>query len=97
MEQENQDPGPRITVSLVVGAAAYILMVANLGRTLGAPFFKEVAPLVLIHVAVILQIVELWRKGRNEPVPPRKVLILAVFVLASYIIDLTRMSIFAAR
>ena len=95
MEQKN--PGQRITVSLVVGAAAYILMVANLGRTLGAPFFKEVAPVVLIHVAVILQIVELWRKGRNEPVPPSKVFALAFTVLASFIIDLGRMSIFAAR
>ena len=81
-------------LSLVV--AAYIFQVVNIWRIFGARFI-EVAPAVLIHVSIIFSTVALWRKASKEPVPPRKVLSWAIYILASWFVDLSLMSRFAAR
>jgi hypothetical protein len=92
MEQKNHVQSAAL--SLVV--AAYLFQVVNIWRIFETRFL-EVVPAVLIHVAVILSIVALWRKARKEPVPPRNVLSLAIYILASWFVDLSLISRFAAR
>jgi hypothetical protein len=82
--------------ALALVVAAYIFQVVHLWRIFETRFL-EVLPAVLIHVAVILSIVALWRKARKEPVPPRNVLSLAIYILASWFVDLSLISRFAAR
>ena len=82
-------------LSLVV--AAYIFQVVHIWRIFETRFL-EVVPAVGIHVGVILSIVALWRKARKEPVPPRNnVLSLAIYILASWFVDLSLISRFGSR
>jgi len=82
------------TLSLVV--TAYIFQVVHIWRIFETRFL-EVVPAVLIHVGVILSIVALWRKARKEPVPARNVLSLAIYILASWFVDLSLISRFGPR
>jgi hypothetical protein len=92
MEQKNHVQ----LVALSVVVAAYIFQVVNIWRVFETRFLT-VVPAVLIHVGVILSIIALSRKARKEPVSPRNVLSLAIYIFASWFVDLSLISRFAVR